>query len=93
MNLHGSSATILKFPNNFSKNTQNIDGFHPNLIKNSKILTPDPTKYEKHKEGSNQFGFTDDVLEIHGNADFIRCSEDCELNFYFHKIDKIDKKN
>eukprot|EP00826_Nyctotherus_ovalis_P011335 TRINITY_DN12954_c0_g1_i1.p1 TRINITY_DN12954_c0_g1~~TRINITY_DN12954_c0_g1_i1.p1 ORF type:complete len:281 (-),score=58.16 TRINITY_DN12954_c0_g1_i1:53-895(-) len=62
----------------FTLVTQNIDNFHPQLIKESPLLRPN----KKFREGENEFGFTEGVLEIHGNEDYIRCSDECNLKLF-----------
>jgi len=57
--------------------TQNIDGIHSKLIRESKVL-----KYEYPGEGSPNFGFTPYIIELHGNVNYMRCNEDCSLKLY-----------
>lgn len=40
------------------------------------------TVAKKKKEGEEGFAFTDEVLEIHGNVLYMRCSKECCTNFY-----------
>ena len=60
--------------------TQNIDDYHPQLIKNSKILP----KQSQKSEGDSDYAFTDHVYEIHGNVAYMHCSQTgpCLNNFY-----------
>ena len=62
----------------FTLVTQNIDNFHSQLIRNSSILKPNLA----HKEGTYEYGFTDGLIEIHGNASYMRCNEECSHGFY-----------
>lgn len=56
----------------FTLVTQNIDNFHSQLIRDSSILKPDLTS----KEGTGKYGFTEGVIEIHGNAYYMRCDNE-----------------
>ena len=71
--------------------TQNIDSFHPKLIKNSKIIKPKSNP----KLGDPLYGFTEGVFEIHGNEDYMRCGDECHLKLYDYpkniKKDEIPK--
>lgn len=58
--------------------TQNIDNYHCQLIKSSKVL-----KTSVYKEGSPGFGFTDNVNEIHGNLCYMRCFEEWDKAMYY----------
>ena len=59
----------------FTLVTQNVDGLHPLLIKNSPAL-------RRSRRNKSYPGFTDGVLEIHGNADYMRCSDECDLHLH-----------
>eukprot|EP00347_Sterkiella_histriomuscorum_P015341 403357388 len=62
--------------------TQNIDDYHPKLIKQSQILM---NGQEERKQGTKDFAFTPYVYEVHGNVDYMHCSEedkDCSKLFY-----------
>jgi NAD-dependent SIR2 family protein deacetylase len=47
--------------------TQNIDNFHTDIMIKNKHRLP------KKEEGTHEFGFTDGVLEIHGNVKYMKC--------------------
>jgi len=55
--------------------TQNIDDFHSRLIKSSKHISPSLLKPK-----DKGFGFTDGVIEIHGNLSYMRCFAECSLD-------------
>lgn len=57
--------------------TQNIDDLHCRVIKKSKVLKP-----KSKEKGTKEFGFTDNVHEIHGNIKYMRCFAECSLNLY-----------
>lgn len=67
--------------------TQNIDGFHARLARESKVLN---LRWET-KEGGRGFGFTEGVLEIHGNLNYMRCSDDCCSPFLYSADSKPGK--
>lgn len=67
--------------------TQNIDNYDAQLIKASKTLgnaiKPEP-------EGTETYGFTPYVLEMHGNVRFMHCSdEDKECSRLFFKAPEL----
>ncbi len=66
---HGKEFTLV---------TQNIDNYHSLLVRQSKILHPRVVD----KEGDREFGFTEGVMEIHGNANYMRCSSDRHSGIY-----------
>ena len=47
--------------------TQNIDNYHSQLLRKSKVI-----KTEETKDGDKNHGFTNGVLEIHGNVFYMR---------------------
>jgi len=73
--------------------TQNIDDYDAQLIKSSKILTPEP--FAK-REGTEDFAFTSYVIEMHGNVKYMHCSDeekDCSRVFYLApKLDQISDR-
>lgn len=52
--------------------TQNIDGLHAQMAKQSKVLKQ--RKDGDKVPGSSNYAFTDHVVEIDGNMEFMRCS-------------------
>ncbi|CAI2367712.1 unnamed protein product [Moneuplotes crassus] len=52
--------------------TQNIDGLHTRLARQSEVLAVEETK-----QGDPSHGFTDCVFEIHGNLNYSRCFAEC----------------
>jgi len=64
----------------FTLATQNIDDFHPQLIKESLLLRPK----KEFKEGESGFGFTEGVLEIHGNGNYMRCGNECSIKLFHY---------
>ena len=62
--------------------TQNIDNFHTELIKASSILSKN---IKQSEPGSDTYGKTEGILEIHGNRLYMRCPKSgcmSENNFY-----------
>ena len=57
--------------------TQNIDNYHAELLRKSDIL-----KTKETKNGKVGHGFTDGVLEIHGNLKYMRCFKECCFDIY-----------
>lgn len=57
--------------------TQNIDDLHCRVMKKSKVF-----KSKSLEEGSKGYGFTDNVLEIHGNIRYMRCHKECSKDLY-----------
>lgn len=55
--------------------TQNIDDFHPEILKTSSVL---PKILHPRIDGSLALGRTPGVLEIHGNWRYMRCSNERE---------------
>ncbi|CDW83229.1 silent information regulator protein sir2 [Stylonychia lemnae] len=85
--------SILKFQEFCQKNrdknvesflvTQNVDNYHNQLIKQSKVFYP--YGYEEAKGGTADCAFTPNIYEIHGNALYMHCSnedEECSKIFY-----------
>ncbi len=72
--------TCLKTGIGFDLVTQNIDGYHADLIKKSGLF-PNP----EVPEGSDLFGHTEGVYEIHGNTHYMRCSLDGCSNTNLYK--------
>lgn len=52
--------------------TQNVDGLHARLARQSEVLAVEETK-----QGDPGHGFTDCVFEIHGNLNYSRCFAEC----------------
>lgn len=67
--------------------TQSLDGFHADLMNSSKILTPNGPI----KEGERQFGFVNDLIELHGNLNYMSCLDECHPSLY--KIPSTLKEN
>ena len=75
---------ILKYQEYWQKNkinwtliTQNIDNYHAELLKKSDIIKTVDTE-----DGGKGHGFTNGVLEIHGNTLYMRCLDECCENIY-----------
>jgi len=69
--------------------TQNIDDYDAQLIKTSKILTPEPLALE---EGTSDYAFTPYVLEMHGNTRYMHCfDEDKDCSRYFYLAPTLDE--
>jgi len=70
-----------------------VDNFHSELIKSCDTLG----KEVIHKdEGKPDYGFTEGVLEIHGNWLYMRCSNEsghCPSNNHFYNFPKIPTKD
>ena len=68
----------------FTLVTQNIDGYHADLIKKGKL-------YDEKEvlEGDPIFGFTKGVYEIHGNMHYMRCSLDECSNYHLYKVPEV----
>lgn len=62
----------------FSHTTLNIDGLQASLMRKSKILTPNGIA----PEGTKEFGYTEGLMEIQGNGNFMRCNEECRPFMY-----------
>ena len=62
----------------FSLVTQSIDGFHTALINESKVLTPQETA----KEGIEKHVHSDELVELHGNANYMKCIDECHFKLY-----------
>ena len=56
--------------------TQNIDNLQTELARGSEILYPEG--YKEKEEGTEGFGFTDKIIEVHGNLKYMRCFRECE---------------
>eukprot|EP00347_Sterkiella_histriomuscorum_P014466 403360761 len=70
--------------------TQNIDNFHIDIMeKNGK-------KLKKKQEGTYEFGFVDEVHEIHGNNKYMKCFKECNDALYLSPeppMDPDERKN
>jgi len=61
--------------------TQNIDGYHADLIRKSKIFFN-----PEIQEGKEGYGHTNGLYEIHGNVHYMRCSlEGCSNTFLYKR--------
>ena len=58
--------------------TQNTDGIHPHLIKNSEILSKKKDKFFNVEEKGCESAFTPYVYEIHGNVRYMHCNNEAE---------------
>lgn len=56
--------------------TQNIDDFHCQLIKQSKVLSTAEDKFFKGVLPVNNGAFSPHVYEIHGNVLYMHCSDE-----------------
>ena len=59
--------------------TQNVDGLHSQLMRDSPTLSPFVCIKEP---GDEDFFFTEGIYEIHGNAHYSRCFDECTSNVY-----------
>ena len=57
--------------------TQNIDNYHSELLQNSDVI-----KTEITQDGEKGHGFTNGVLEIHGNLFYMRWFNEWNLDLY-----------
>ena len=64
--------------------TQNIDGYHADLIRESRLF-----ENAEVEEGCKLYGHTNGVYEIHGNLHYMRCSVDYCSNNYLYKVPTV----
>eukprot|EP00826_Nyctotherus_ovalis_P021110 TRINITY_DN1674_c0_g2_i10.p1 TRINITY_DN1674_c0_g2~~TRINITY_DN1674_c0_g2_i10.p1 ORF type:complete len:283 (+),score=49.87 TRINITY_DN1674_c0_g2_i10:168-1016(+) len=64
--------------------TQNIDGYHADLIKETKLFANPEVS-----EGMPMYGYTNGVYEIHGNLHYMRCSVDFCSNRYLYRVPPV----
>ena len=71
--------------------TQNIDDYHEQLVKNSKIMQGFNDKNFK-EECKTNVAFTPHVYALHGNTFYMHCiDEDCEESKTFYKCPKFEE--
>eukprot|EP00826_Nyctotherus_ovalis_P006185 TRINITY_DN1143_c0_g4_i1.p1 TRINITY_DN1143_c0_g4~~TRINITY_DN1143_c0_g4_i1.p1 ORF type:complete len:311 (+),score=75.88 TRINITY_DN1143_c0_g4_i1:73-1005(+) len=58
--------------------TQSLDGLHALLMSRSEVLSPSGPK----KVGEPQYGFVDDLIELHGNLNYMSCLDECHASLY-----------
>lgn len=71
--------------------TQNIDDYHGQLIKKSKVLSNKIDKNLNKYLGNVPRAFTPHLYEIHGNAFYMHCSNEDQIHSsVFYECPKLD---
>ena len=66
--------------------TKNIDGYHTEAYVKAaakqKLISLKPNGPKVPKELMTKFGLCDDIYEIHGSIEYMRCDKECKTEFY-----------